>query len=38
MERVRKVELPILCLASIKGAGGVDEFLYKSTRVFPALP
>jgi len=29
---------PDLMLASIKSAGGFDETLYKSTRMFPALP
>jgi hypothetical protein len=38
MERVRRVELPTLCLASTKSTGEGEKNPYKSTPEFPALP
>ena len=38
MERVRRVELPTLCLASAKSTRENEKNSYKSTRRFPSLP
>ena len=38
VERVRRVELPTLCLARTKSTGQNEKTLYKSTRVFPPIP